>query len=107
MSASQRGRKKTRPDHKSYYTRLFQGFFHHVTTWCVERDDGFCDSGRHLVTADDFGGVNLFNHPCVVQDAPFRRGGGHSSHVMNARFSPDDNWVGWSSTPLTRSFYYL
>jgi microtubule-associated protein-like 6 len=48
---------------------------------------------RLYVTADDFGGVNLFNYPCVVQDAPCARGGGHSSHVMNARFSPDDNWV--------------
>jgi hypothetical protein len=35
---------------------------------------------------------NLYRYT-VVQDAPFRRGGGHSSHVMNARFSPDDNWV--------------
>lgn len=59
-------------------------------------DVNACDrsrSGRHLVTADDFGGVNLFNHPCVVQDAPCRRGAGHSSHVMNVRFSPDDAWV--------------
>jgi hypothetical protein len=32
-------------------------------------DVNACDrsgSGRHLVTTDDFGGVNLFNHPCVV-----------------------------------------
>lgn len=73
--------------------------FHVMGIW-PDGSDGTdinaCDrsgSGRHLVTADDFGGVNLFNYPCVVQDAPCWRGGGHSSHVMNARFSPDDNWV--------------
>ena len=47
-------------------------------------------SGRHVATADDFGGVKLFNYPCVVQDAPYVLGRGHSSHVMNVRFSPDD-----------------
>ena len=47
----------------------------------------------HLVTADDFGGVNVFNYPVVVDEAPSRREAGHSSHVMNVRFSPTDAWV--------------
>jgi WD40 repeat protein len=50
-------------------------------------------SRRHLVTADDFGGVNVFNYPAVVDEAPRKKNAGHSSHVMNARFSPDDAWV--------------
>ena len=47
----------------------------------------------HLVTADDFGGVNAFNYPVLVDEAPRAREAGHSSHVMNVRFSPDDRWV--------------
>jgi microtubule-associated protein-like 6 len=46
-----------------------------------------------VACADDFGGVSLLNYPCVVEDAPCVVGRGHSSHVMNVRFSPDDDWV--------------
>mmetsp|Transcript_7472 Transcript_7472/g.24809 ORF Transcript_7472/g.24809 Transcript_7472/m.24809 type:complete len:915 (+) Transcript_7472:548-3292(+) len=55
----------------------------------VDRSHG----GRHVVAADDYGGVRLFNYPCVVQDAPCQIAKGHSSHVMCARFSADDRWV--------------
>ena len=48
---------------------------------------------RHLVTADDFGGVNVFNFPCVVDEAPHRRCAGHSSHVMCVRASPCGRWA--------------
>lgn len=43
-----------------------------------------------MVTADDFGGLKLFNFPCVVEGAPSRSYGGHCSHVMSVRFSCDD-----------------
>ena len=28
------------------------------------------NDGRLVLTADDFGGIKLFNAPCVVDDAP-------------------------------------
>ena len=49
--------------------------------------------GRILVTTGDDGSVKVFNYPCVVEDAPCRKYIGHSSHVMMARFSPDNRWV--------------
>ena len=42
--------------------------------------------GAYLLTADDFGEVKLFRSPCVVEDAPYHAGSGHSSHVSCARF---------------------
>ena len=42
--------------------------------------------GTLVITADDFGGVKLFNAPCVVEDAPSLRHAAHSSHVMGIRF---------------------
>jgi len=49
--------------------------------------------GQILVTSGDDGSVRVFNYPCVVEDAPCRKYIGHSSHVMMARFSPDNRWV--------------
>ena len=49
--------------------------------------------GQVLVTSGDDGSVRVFNYPCVVEDAPCRKYIGHSSHVMMARFSPDNRWV--------------
>lgn len=43
-----------------------------------------------VVTADDYGGVKVFNYPCVANDAPYYRLNGHSSHVTNARFLGDE-----------------
>ena len=50
--------------------------------------NGLCvaHGGRFCATSDDFGGVKLFNFPCLVEDAPFHRYGGHSSHVSDVRF---------------------
>jgi len=48
---------------------------------------------KFVVTADDKGLVKLFAYPCVIDDAPFRGFGGHSSHVMNVRMSVNDRWV--------------
>ena len=50
-------------------------------------------SGAHLVSADDFGRVNLFNYPVVVTQAPCRSYRGHSSHVMNIAFTANDKRV--------------
>lgn len=49
--------------------------------------------GKTLVTGDDFGKVKLFSYPCVVREAPSREYGGHSSHVMNTRFTGDGKWL--------------
>ena len=51
------------------------------------------NSQEYVVTCDDFGGVRLFNYPCVADDAPFRLFRGHSSHVTNGAFSADDRYV--------------
>jgi len=46
-----------------------------------------------LVTGDDYGGVKVFNYPCVANDAPFYRLNGHSSHVTSVRFLGDEQRV--------------
>ena len=50
-------------------------------------------SKTHLVTADDFGRVSLYNYPVIVTQAPCRSYRGHSSHVMNIVFSSNDKRV--------------
>ena len=37
--------------------------------------------------------VNLFNYPVVVEHAPALRYGGHSSHVMNVKWSADESYA--------------
>eukprot|EP00873_Tetraselmis_striata_P042208 jgi/Tetstr1/462472/TSEL_007468.t1 len=49
--------------------------------------------GKYLVAADDSGVIRLYNYPCVIEKAPSRDYFGHSSHVMNVRFSPDGKYV--------------
>lgn len=51
------------------------------------------NSQEYVLTCDDFGGVRLFNFPCVADDAPYRLFRGHSSHVTNGVFSADDRYV--------------
>ena len=46
-----------------------------------------------MVTADDFGGLRLFNAPCVVEDAPSHLATGHCSHLSTARFLRGDSLV--------------
>ena len=48
---------------------------------------------QHLVVGDDHGHVRLLNNPCVVEDAPSKDYGGHSSHVMNVKYLHDDTHV--------------
>lgn len=45
-----------------------------------------CTDSNLVATADDFGQLKLFRHPCVVQQAPSHATKGYSSHVMNVRF---------------------
>ncbi|KAK9824333.1 hypothetical protein WJX72_009517 [[Myrmecia] bisecta] len=49
--------------------------------------------GQCVVTSSDDGRVRLFNYPCVVDGAACREYGGHSSHVLCVRFSPDNRYV--------------
>jgi len=46
-----------------------------------------------LVTGDDNGDVNLFNFPCVAAKSGRHTLTGHSSHVMNVRWSSDGKRV--------------
>lgn len=50
-------------------------------------------NGTVLATGDDFGQVNLFRYPCVVEKAESREYFGHSSHVTKVRFSADDKFL--------------
>ena len=45
------------------------------------------NTGNIIVSADDHGHINLFNYPCTTPGASPVVGKGHSSHVMNVRFS--------------------
>jgi microtubule-associated protein-like 6 len=46
-----------------------------------------------IVTADDFGKVNLYRYPCVQKKASANEYRGHASHVMNARWTVNDEYV--------------
>uniref|UniRef100_A0A8C8SV38 EMAP like 2 n=1 Tax=Pelusios castaneus TaxID=367368 RepID=A0A8C8SV38_9SAUR len=46
-------------------------------------------NGKLLVSADDFGKVHLFSYPCC--QPPSHSLCGHSSHVTNVAFLPDDS----------------
>jgi microtubule-associated protein-like 6 len=46
-----------------------------------------------VATADDFGLVKLFRHPCLEKGAEAVIGRGHSSHVTNVRFLPSDQRI--------------
>ena len=47
--------------------------------------------GKLIISADDFGLVNVFNYPIPenAKGAGARSYSGHSEHVMRARWSPD------------------
>lgn len=46
-----------------------------------------------LATADDFGKVNLYKYPCVVERASCSAYLGHSSHVTKVKFSLNDKYL--------------
>jgi len=46
-----------------------------------------------LVTADDYGAVNLFRYPCAAEGNKSRSFEGHASHCVSARFTQDDSHV--------------
>eukprot|EP00742_Colponemidia_sp_Colp-10_P006323 GILJ01006777.1.p1 GENE.GILJ01006777.1~~GILJ01006777.1.p1 ORF type:complete len:2262 (-),score=409.36 GILJ01006777.1:195-6980(-) len=57
---------------------------------CDRTNNKVEDGYQMLATADDFGAVKLFRYPCVTPNAEFQIGTGHSSHVTNCAFTPDD-----------------
>jgi microtubule-associated protein-like 6 len=46
-----------------------------------------------IATGDDLSLIKLFACPSVVEQAPFKSYGGHSSLVTKIRFTPDDNFL--------------
>jgi WD40 repeat protein/Ca2+-binding EF-hand superfamily protein len=48
------------------------------------------DGLRVLAAANDFGTIHLLNYPCLRNSANQKELRGHSSHVTNVRFSPED-----------------
>ena len=46
-----------------------------------------------LATCDNFGKVNLFRWPVVIQKQGCKSFGGHSSHVTKVKFTTDDSFV--------------
>jgi len=50
-------------------------------------------SGHLLVTSDDFGKIHLFRYPVLKNDAGCLTYSGHSSHVMNVRWSAADEYL--------------
>ncbi|KAF8795097.1 Echinoderm microtubule-associated like protein [Argiope bruennichi] len=47
-------------------------------------------SHKLLATGDDFGKVNIYSYPSCQPKSPHHSYGGHSSHVTNVDFTPDD-----------------
>lgn len=50
-------------------------------------------SEKLMVTGDDFQLIKLFKYPSVVKKSQFKSYLGHSSHVTNARFILNDNFL--------------
>lgn len=48
---------------------------------------------KSLATGDDFGYVKLFQFPCPEKYAPFKIFVGHSAHVTNVRFTPNEKYL--------------
>ena len=46
-----------------------------------------------IATCDDSSLIKLFNCPCVVEQAPYKAYGGHSSHIPKIRFTPNDKYL--------------
>ncbi len=51
-----------------------------------ELRDSTLNKGSLVVTGDDFGGLSVYHHPCVVKHAPGKRTAFHSSHVMASKW---------------------
>lgn len=50
-------------------------------------------SSKILATGDDYGFVKLFKFPCLEKYAPFKKFVGHSAHVTNVRFMPNEKYL--------------
>ena len=51
------------------------------------------NSRKVVATVDDFGRLKVFRYPCVPKASGCKAYRGHSSHVMNVRFTPDDKYI--------------
>ena len=51
------------------------------------------NSGHLLATSDDFGNVRVLRYPCVDEGADALVCSGHSSHVMNVRWTVGDEYL--------------
>lgn len=58
-----------------------------------DRSNANHDTYQLLAVADDWGKVNIYRYPVLVKGQAAIQGKGHSSHVTNVRFSPDDKYV--------------
>jgi microtubule-associated protein-like 6 len=60
----------------------------------VDRSHGRTREGRQVIAvANDFGKIDLYNFPCLRKSAQSMQLRGHSSHVTNVKFSPDDEFL--------------
>lgn len=50
-------------------------------------------SGHLIATSDDFGKIKIFRYPCVTEGADSLLLSGHSSHVMNVRWTVGDEYL--------------
>jgi WD40 repeat protein len=62
-----------------------------VNAVAVTHGDGY--RNRTLAIGDDYGTVCLYKYPCVSKKPVFEQYIGHSSHVTNAAFSLDNQWL--------------
>jgi WD40 repeat protein len=51
------------------------------------------NSGHLIATSDDFGNVRVLRYPCVEEGANALMCSGHSSHVMNVRWTVGDEYL--------------
>ena len=51
------------------------------------------DEYQLVATADDFSLVKVYRYPCLKKGAQGVIGKGHSSHVTNVRFTPNDGYL--------------
>jgi WD40 repeat protein len=51
------------------------------------------DGYKLLASGDDFGKVNLYRYPSMIERSEALKMEGHSSHVTSVRFTSDDKYL--------------